>query len=125
MTQENGQPATPSDLVANEIRALLAGRRLTHQWLAEALGVSKSWVSYRLTGKQAIDINDMHRVADALGVDVLRLFPSPDAASSAAFPTQQPTTTDPRSPDPGHRPNPRSTTRAGHRRKTSGNVKAA
>lgn len=49
----------------------MSGRQLAGQ-----LGVSPSWVSYRLTGAQPIDVNDMQRMADALGVAVIELLPA-------------------------------------------------
>ena len=44
--------------------------------LAELLGVSRSWVSYRLRVEQTIDLDDLERIAAALDVPVSRLLPS-------------------------------------------------
>lgn len=66
---------TLSDQVAEEIRVALTRRRMSQRQLAQALNVSPAWLNYRLTGVQAIDVNDMQRIADALGVSVLDLFP--------------------------------------------------
>lgn len=83
MTQ--GRPERPnktfSDLVAEEIRSLMGRQRMTGRALAEALGVSPSWVSYRLTGVTDIDVNDLQRIADALGVEAGDLLPPPIAAA--------------------------------------------
>lgn len=57
-----------SGRVAEEIRALLARRRMSGRELARKLDVSPSWVSYRLTGTQPIDINDLVSIAKVLGV---------------------------------------------------------
>lgn len=54
---------------------MMARRRITGQQLARTLGVSNAWVSYRLNGKQAIDLNDLERIAAVLEVDVQDLLP--------------------------------------------------
>jgi len=61
--------------VAEEIRALMARKRITGAALARMLDVSQMWVSYRLNGRQPIDLNDLARIADALGVGVVDLLP--------------------------------------------------
>lgn len=43
--------------------------------LAAAMNVSPSWINYRLTGRQPIDLNDLYRIARALDIPVLQLFP--------------------------------------------------
>jgi len=55
---------------------MLARRRISGRQLAEKMGVSRSWISYRLTGSQEIGLNDLERIADALGVDVFDLLPA-------------------------------------------------
>jgi transcriptional regulator with XRE-family HTH domain len=65
-----------SEQVAEEIRALLGRRRMSGRQLAVALRVSPSWINYRLTGRQPIDLNDLNRIARALRVPVVELFPS-------------------------------------------------
>lgn len=67
---------TLSDQVAEEIRVLLTRRRMSQRQLAQALGVSPAWLNYRLTGVQAIDLNDLQRIAEVLGVTILDLLPS-------------------------------------------------
>jgi len=67
--------ATLSERVAEEVRAMLARRRVSGRKLADQLGVSPSWVSYRLTGAQPIDLNDLERIASALNVEVIDLLP--------------------------------------------------
>ncbi len=90
MTQAHERSATLSELVAEEVRALMARRRMSGRQLATTLGVSPSWVSYRLTGVQPIDVNDMHLMAGALGVEVHDLLPSREQASRAVAPKPQP-----------------------------------
>ena len=67
---------TLSDLVAEEIRVLLTRRRMSQRQLAQALNVSPAWLNYRLTGVQAIDLNDLQRIARALDVPVNALLPA-------------------------------------------------
>lgn len=64
-----------SDLVAEEIRVMMIRRRTTGRKLARTLGVSPSWLSYRLTGVQEIGLNDLDRIAAALGVSIRDLLP--------------------------------------------------
>ncbi len=92
MTQANERTATLSELVAEEIRALMARRRVSGRQLAAQLQVSPSWVSYRLTGTQPIDVNDLLLIAHALEVGVHDLLPSPEAAAAAKAPTPAPST---------------------------------
>jgi transcriptional regulator with XRE-family HTH domain len=64
--------------VAEEIRVVMTRRRFSGARLAKELGVSPAWISYRLTGTQPIDLNDLERIATALGVKVADLFPRAD-----------------------------------------------
>jgi transcriptional regulator with XRE-family HTH domain len=50
-------------------------RRISGAQLARQLNVSAAWVSYRLTGTQPIDLNDLDRIAAVLDVDVVTLLP--------------------------------------------------
>lgn len=64
-----------SDAVAEEIRVMMTRRRISGRKLAEELGVSSAWVSYRLTGSQEIGLNDLQRIAEVLDVAVSDLLP--------------------------------------------------
>jgi transcriptional regulator with XRE-family HTH domain len=90
MTQAHERTATLSEMVAEEIRALMARRKVSGRELAGQLGVSPSWISYRLSGKQPIDVNDLLRIANALSVGVHELLPSPEDAARAAEPSAIP-----------------------------------
>lgn len=90
MTQAHERTATLSEMVAEEIRALMARRKVSGRELSAKLGVSPSWISYRLSGKQPIDINDLLRIANALGAGVHELLPSPEMAALAVEPSAQP-----------------------------------
>ena len=78
------QPDNLSIRVAEEIRALLARRRMSGRELARRLDVSPGWVSFRLTGTQPIDLNDLERIAGVLGVTIIDLLP-PAARQGAAI----------------------------------------
>lgn len=58
------------DIVAAEIRAELARQRVTQIELAERLGVNRQWVARRLIGAVPLSIDDIARIAEALGVRV-------------------------------------------------------
>lgn len=61
--------------VAEELRVLLARRRLTATELARKLGRSQTWIWRRLTGETAFDLNDLEAIAATLGVTVADLLP--------------------------------------------------
>lgn len=67
---------TLSERVAEEIRAWMGRRRVTGAALAKTLGVSPAWISYRLSGKQPIDLNDLDAIASALKVSPADLLPA-------------------------------------------------
>lgn len=114
MTQANERTATLSALVAEEVRALMARRRMSGRQLAAQLGVSPSWVSYRLTGTQPIDVNDLHLIATALGVGVHELLPPPDVAAQAVAPEAIPRYSQEAEQAATHTPRPRDNRPPGH-----------
>ena len=56
------------------MRAELARAGKTQAWLADAIGISQQSVSDRLRGKSPFDVNELARVADALGLDAASLM---------------------------------------------------
>lgn len=66
---------TLSARAAEEIRALLARRRMSGRELARQMGASHSWVNFRLTGTQPITLDDLERFAGILNVEVSDLLP--------------------------------------------------
>lgn len=85
--------------VAEEIRAKLARQRVSASQVARQLGVSHTWMTNRLAGHQDISVNDLQRIADALGCAVADLLPSairagktteryPSAPERAPLPTK-------------------------------------
>jgi transcriptional regulator with XRE-family HTH domain len=87
MTQPTGRTATLTQLVADEVRVAMTRRRMSGRDLAKKLNVSPSWVSYRLSGRQPIDLNDLLLIARALGVGVHQLLPPPEVVAGAADPS--------------------------------------
>lgn len=75
-----------SDLIAEEIRVALTRQRMSQRRFAAKLGVSPAWLNYRLTGVQEIGVNDLKRMADALGVGIYDLLPPADVAATAGPP---------------------------------------
>ncbi|HEX6968857.1 MAG TPA: helix-turn-helix transcriptional regulator [Micromonosporaceae bacterium] len=71
----SGKHVRLTDQVAEEIRALLARRRISGRELARRLGESASWVNYRLTGHTPIGLDDMQRIAEELEVGIIDLLP--------------------------------------------------
>ena len=72
-------PATSqlSELVASEIRAEMGRRGITQSILAERLGENPAWVSRRITSgtrKLPLDLDELERVADALGLSAPALI---------------------------------------------------
>jgi DNA-binding Xre family transcriptional regulator len=72
-------PATRTDSltvgVAEEVRSLMGRRKVTGAQLAKRLGVSAAWVSYRVNGLVSPSVDDLERIAEALGVEIVDLIP--------------------------------------------------
>jgi transcriptional regulator with XRE-family HTH domain len=60
-------------LIAAEIRAELARARVTQSALAKRLGVSRAWVSRRLSGDVPLSVGVVAGIAAQLGVDFATL----------------------------------------------------
>jgi transcriptional regulator with XRE-family HTH domain len=65
-----------SVLIAAEIRKQLFLRDMTGTQLAEHAGMTQPYISRRLTGATAFDVDDLERIATALDVDVADLLPA-------------------------------------------------
>ena len=61
--------------VAEEVRVLLARRRMSATKLAQQLGWSQPYIARRMTGSQPFDVDDLEQIADALGVGIVDLLP--------------------------------------------------
>jgi transcriptional regulator with XRE-family HTH domain len=70
---------------AEEIRVLLARRRMSAAELARRTGMKQSTMARRMTGETAFDLDDLEAIANVLGVAVIDLLPG--AAQGAGQPT--------------------------------------
>lgn len=86
MTTTPERTATLTSLVAAEIRAQMGRLDVRQSELARRMGETDQWMSMRLKGRTPIDINELSRIAKALGLGVHQLLPSPDEAARAADP---------------------------------------
>lgn len=79
-----------TEQVAEEIRVLLTRRRMSGRELARRMGASPSWVNFRLTGAQPINLDDLQRFAEVLGVEITDLLPRPMPGRLVATAGQHP-----------------------------------
>lgn len=61
--------------IAEEVRVLLARKRMSATRLAQELGWTQQYISRRMVGDQAFDADDMEQIARALGVEPHDLLP--------------------------------------------------
>lgn len=67
---------TLSESVASEIRAEMGRKGITQSTLAVELGESQPWLSRRINsgaGRTPLDVNDLDRIAAALGLSAADL----------------------------------------------------
>lgn len=69
---------TLSGRVAANIRAELARKSFTQEQLATHLGVSRSSLNQRLGGRTALDLDEIEKIAKALGIEPARLLSTDD-----------------------------------------------
>lgn len=63
------------ELTAEEIRVLLARRRISAAELARRAGMKQSTLARRMTGEMPFDLDELETIADVLGVPVHDLIP--------------------------------------------------
>lgn len=71
------------DRVAEEVRALLARRRLSAAKASQQLGWSAQYLSHRMTGRTVFDVADLEALAGLLEVPVTAFFAGSDAGREA------------------------------------------
>lgn len=64
---------TLAEITAGEIRAELARQQKTGGTLAREMKVSEAYISRRLTGEVALDLDDLERIAAILSVSIRTL----------------------------------------------------
>ncbi|MDV7192647.1 MULTISPECIES: helix-turn-helix domain-containing protein [Mycolicibacterium] len=74
--------STPAEVVAAEVRAGMARKRLTQVVLAERAGMATSTLSRRLTGESDFTVGELYRIADVLGVPAAALLANVEKASA-------------------------------------------
>jgi len=84
MTTTPERTATLTALVAAEIRAQMGRLDVRQSELARRMGETDQWMSMRLKGRTPIDVNELSRIAKALGIGVHELLPPPDVAATAS-----------------------------------------
>jgi transcriptional regulator with XRE-family HTH domain len=80
---------------AEEIRVLLARRRISAAELARRTGMKQSTLARRMTGETAFDLDDLELIADVLGVTVTELLPQfsgPSTTTPYVVPAKRPAT---------------------------------
>lgn len=77
-------PQTLSARVAEEVRALMGRRRMSGRALANAAGIPKSTANRWVSGDTAMSLDDVERVARALGVSIVELLPAEERVVHAA-----------------------------------------
>ncbi len=68
------------EAVSEAVRVEMARRRMTQRALAEATGLSQSYLGRRLIGELPFTTDDLVKVANALGVEVRTIMPAVSAA---------------------------------------------
>jgi transcriptional regulator with XRE-family HTH domain len=70
--------------VAEEIRVLLARKRMSGAELGRRAGITQSTMSRRMTGETAFDMDDLERIAEVLEIEVTDLLPKPVASEEGS-----------------------------------------
>jgi transcriptional regulator with XRE-family HTH domain len=65
---------TPSEAVAEEVRAHMARKRISQTAAARALGISQSSMSRRLIGASPFTVDDLYVLAGLFGVNAAELI---------------------------------------------------
>lgn len=64
---------TMAEVIAAEIRAEMARQGISQRELGERLGFTQAGVSRRLLGQKPLEVDDVERIAEALGVSMQQL----------------------------------------------------
>ena len=65
---------TPSEAVAEEVRAHMARKRISQKIAARALGISQSSMSRRLIGASPFTVDDLYVLARLFGINAADLI---------------------------------------------------
>lgn len=75
---------------AEEIRVILARRRMSAAELARRTGIKQSTMSRRMTGETAFDLDDLEAIAEVLGIAVGDLLPQSAGVNLSLTPVVRP-----------------------------------
>lgn len=70
---------SPTEATGANVRAEMARRKVSQTAVAAHLGLSQTAISHRLNGRVAFNINELHSIAELLGVPLTDLLPSVEA----------------------------------------------
>ena len=76
-------------VIAGEVRAQLARRRMSGRELSRRVGAKPAWMDRRLTGKTPMDVDDLEVIARALDMTPLELVASATAYGARTATTQR------------------------------------
>lgn len=79
-----GAPGWLRQRTAEEIRVLLARKRMSAAELARRTGLKQSTLARRMTGEIPFDLDDLEVIAGALEVDVTELLPRAVTAQTSS-----------------------------------------
>lgn len=82
--QEDNPHGGLREAVAEILRVEMARRRMTQRKLADATGLSQSYIGRRMTGEMPFTTDDLDKVAGVLGMQVSALIPQGATALAAA-----------------------------------------
>ena len=94
MTIDVVELGTEPDLskeAADNIAALLGRKRMSQSEVARRLGVSTTWMSLRMTGRQEIGLRDLQRIAAILEVSPATLVTTRQLSPVRSRPVDRPT----------------------------------
>lgn len=80
----SNSPPRLSATVAATIRAEMARQRVTQRQLVERLGWTQPYISRRMAGHVAFDVDELSAIADAIGVPTEDIISTSLAAHRAA-----------------------------------------
>lgn len=78
--QETNPASGLREAVAEVVRVEMARRRMSQRALADATGLTQSYIGRRMTGDMPFTTDDLAKVAAALGLPVAALVPTAVAA---------------------------------------------
>jgi hypothetical protein len=73
-----------TEQVAGEVRAAIARANLTQSAVCAMTGIKGATMSRKLSGKVAFDVEELHLIADALGLVAFELMPRTRPAAATA-----------------------------------------